>query len=78
MPRLAESEFEKKNRLVRAEILKQIELHRMKRKDIAKLWGLCIPTAYKKINNPGLQTVDEMRMLCKTLKIPEEIRGQFL
>lgn len=78
MPRLKESIYEQKNRLFMAEIKKHMELYRYSRKDIAKLWGVCLPTVHRKLNDPGQQTVAEMRILCKSLRIPEEVRGQFI
>ena len=78
MPRLKESETEQKNRRFRAELLRQMELLRLTRMDIAKVWGVSKPTAYKKLNDPGAQTVAEMRILCKMLHIPPEVAGQFI
>lgn len=78
MPKLQESENQQKNRAFRAECMKQMELQRIKPMTIAKLWGVTIQTARKKLKDPGKQTVPELRAICKFLKFPDDVKLNIL
>lgn len=78
MPRQAETTSERKNRLYRAEVAREMELRRISRKRVEALWGVCEKTAREKMRDPEKQTVREMRLLCELLHIPEEIKAEFI
>ena len=78
MPKLKESENAKKNRYLKAEIEKGMSLFGKSKKDIAQLLCLAPSTVYYRLKNPGTFTLDELRILVKTLHIDTNIYTTFI
>ena len=72
MPRLAISEAEEKNRVIRGSIKNARELHAINMQALAKLTGIPVSTLYAKTKDPDTMTIRELRVICKALKYSVE------
>ncbi|MDY3109285.1 MAG: hypothetical protein SOW50_04135 [Lachnospiraceae bacterium] len=72
MPRLAVSENEKKDRILRGSIKNAQELQGLNAEKISRLTGIPKSTVYAKIRDPERLTIRELRLICGVLKYPDE------
>lgn len=79
MPRLRQSETEKKNIALR-QLIKtyQIERGQKSTKELAELMPCSKSTLYKRFDDPGSFTVTELRRIKACLQIPEEKMVEYL
>ena len=54
--------YESKNRHIKGEIKKQMDITGMKPKQLKLICGLCEGTFYKRLNNPDQFTLNELRI----------------
>ena len=78
MPKLKISKTEERNRIARSVISKYMELNAVNDEQLSGKWQFRRKTLQNKRKRPETFTVFELRVLCDTLKIPEEERGLFL
>lgn len=79
MPRLKQTDTEKKNIAIRQLIkLYQIERGNKNGSELAELMKCSKTTLYKRLKNPGTLTVEELRRLKACLNIPTETMTEYL
>lgn len=72
MPRIAVSEDEMKDRILRGSIKNAKELQGIEISKLSKLTGIPESTLYAKIRAPSCFTVRELRLVFKALRYPTE------
>lgn len=77
MPRLAVSQDEQMNRVIRGSIKNGIELQGMDVPKVSKLTGIPESTLYQRLQYPGNFRVCELRLIFKVLRYKEDDKERF-
>lgn len=78
MPKVRLTEAQREQELFESVIKKYAGAVLMSTAEIAKRAGMPTRTLYKRLNQPRTFTLDELKRICNTLKIPEDERGKLI
>jgi len=78
MPKVKLTESQGEQELIRSTIMKYAGAALMSTAELAKRSRMPTRSLYRKLNQPRTFTLDELKRICNTLKIPEEERGKLI
>jgi len=78
MPKVTLTESQREQELFETTIMKYAGAALMSTAELAKRARMPTRTLYKRLNQPRTFTLDELKRVCNTLKIPEEERGKLI